>query len=193
MGLGKTLIMIGAIMANHRNDLKRLLDGKDRWLEHLRQNGYQAPDIPEGENIFEDIKWSYAITEEDWIKFDLPIFRPSIIQTPVNCISDVRVRVRGMLRPDYKRASGEVDVPTAIGTEEVHIIAQKDKVGGATFFFEMSKPHPALPTPKCPIFYTEYAMATNPIFTRVMRHAHDIVLIGGRRLCIYTDTPWIQQ
>ncbi|CAG9987921.1 unnamed protein product [Clonostachys byssicola] len=40
------------------------------------QNGIETPDIPEGDGIFEDLTWTYVMTAEGWLKFDLPVFRP---------------------------------------------------------------------------------------------------------------------
>jgi hypothetical protein len=65
-------------------------------------------------------------------------------------------------------------MPIAIGAEEVHLIAQKDEVGEATFLFELSEAHNSPQMPKCPMFLG-YAMATKPMLTRVQRHATEVV------------------
>ncbi|KAK7228510.1 hypothetical protein V2G26_000680 [Clonostachys chloroleuca] len=37
----------------------------DRWLQHLRDEGEDQPEVPEGEHVYQDLKWTSAMSEED--------------------------------------------------------------------------------------------------------------------------------
>ncbi|CAH0001035.1 unnamed protein product, partial [Clonostachys byssicola] len=74
MGLGKTLIMIGIIMAYHRYNLILYRQGVDRWLAHLRATGRDIPDIPRDEHQFEGLTWISAMSGDEWLGFGLPTF-----------------------------------------------------------------------------------------------------------------------
>jgi hypothetical protein len=81
----------------------------------------------------------------------------------------------------------------ALSLNVVKHMNQEDPFGGLGYYFLVTRESKTMPIPEGPSSFLSWILLSTPITTQVLQIIHDVVMIGGGRVLIYCDTPWIQQ
>jgi hypothetical protein len=91
------------------------------------------------------------------------------------------------------RAHAAADTEPTVGVEHVRKIISEDMTGGLQFIYSETRVDPNISGLATPGQWLDWLLPSTPATLRVLELCTQYVIDQSHRVCIFIDTPWIQQ